>query len=91
MAYSEAGGYERRPPHTAEEHVTIHAQAETRVPTNLVINLAIAQIDKNPFQTRYVEDGEALEELAESIKANGVVQPIVVRPAEEEMDASSLF
>ena len=27
---------------------------------------------------------EALEELADSIKANGVVQPIVVRPAEEE-------
>ena len=26
----------------------------------------------------------ALEELADSIKANGVVQPIMVRPAEEE-------
>ena len=64
--------------------ITIHAQAETRVPGNLVINLAIADIDKNPFQTRYVEDDEALEELADSIKANGVVQPIVVRPAKED-------
>ena len=64
--------------------ITIQAQAETRVPTNLVINLAIADIDKNPFQTRYVEDDEALEELADSIKANGVVQPIVVRPAKED-------
>jgi len=64
--------------------ITIHAQAETRVPANLVINLAIADIDKNPFQTRYVEDDEALEELADSIKANGVVQPIVVRPAKED-------
>ena len=68
----------------ADGTLTINAQAERRVPTNLVINLAIANIDKNPFQTRYVEDDEALEELAESIKANGVVQPIVVRPAEEE-------
>ncbi len=68
----------------AHEPITILAQAETRVPGNLVVNLEIASIDKNPFQTRYVHDGEALEELAESIKANGVVQPIVVRPAAED-------
>jgi ParB family transcriptional regulator, chromosome partitioning protein len=48
------------------------------------MNLAIADIDKNPFQTRYVEDDEALEELSESIKTNGVVQPIMVRPGEED-------
>jgi ParB family chromosome partitioning protein len=63
--------------------IEINAAAATRVPTNLVINLPIHDVDKNPFQTRYVDDDEALEELAESIKANGVVQPIVVRPAEE--------
>ena len=63
--------------------IEINAMAETRIPTNLVINLPISDVDKNPFQTRYVEDDDALEELAESIKANGVVQPIVVRPAEE--------
>jgi ParB family chromosome partitioning protein len=68
----------------AEETFTIYAQAETRVPGNLVVNLAIADIDKNPFQTRYVEDDDALEELADSIKANGVVQPIMVRPSEDE-------
>jgi ParB family chromosome partitioning protein len=60
------------------------AQAESRIPGNLVINLAITDIDKNPFQTRYVDDNDALEELADSIKANGVVQPIVVRPSDEE-------
>ena len=54
------------------------------MPGNLVVNLAIADIDKNPFQTRYVEDDDALEELADSIKANGVVQPIMVRPGEED-------
>jgi ParB family chromosome partitioning protein len=68
----------------SDETITIYAQAESRIPGNLVVNLAIADIDKNPFQTRYVDDDEKLEELADSIKVNGVVQPILVRPAEEE-------
>jgi len=66
------------------EMIEIQAVADSRTPSNLVVNMAIADIDKNPFQTRYVEDDEALEELADSIKATGVVQPIVVRPAEEK-------
>ena len=64
--------------------IEIQAVADTRVPSNLVVNVALADVDKNPFQTRYVDDNEALEELADSIKVNGVVQPIVVRPAKEE-------
>ena len=52
----------------ADETITIYAQAESRMPGNLVVNLDIAAIDKNPFQTRYVDDDEALEELADSIK-----------------------
>ena len=67
-----------------DETLTIYAQAESRTPANLVVNLTIADIDKNPFQTRYVQDDDALEELSDSIKANGVVQPIMVRPSEEE-------
>ena len=66
------------------ESISIYAQAESRMPGNIVANLAIADIDKNPFQTRYVHDDDKLEELADSIKANGVVQPIVVRPSEED-------
>jgi ParB family chromosome partitioning protein len=66
-----------------QEGITILAQAEGRVPGNLVLNLALEDIDKNPFQTRYVHNDDALLELAESIKVNGVVQPILVRPAEE--------
>jgi len=64
--------------------IEIQAVADTRVPSNLVVNVAISDVDKNPFQTRLVDDDDALQELADSIKANGVVQPIVVRPAEEE-------
>jgi ParB family chromosome partitioning protein len=68
----------------SEAPISLQAQAESRIPGNLVVNIAIADIDKNPFQTRYVDDNDALEELADSIKANGVVQPIMVRPSEED-------
>jgi ParB family chromosome partitioning protein len=49
-----------------------------------VVFLPIEVIDKNPYQTRYVFDEEALRELRDSIKEHGVVQPVVVRPAEED-------
>jgi ParB family chromosome partitioning protein len=67
------------------ETISIQAVADSsRRPGNLVVNLAIDDIDKNPYQTRYGMDEESLEELAESIRINGVVQPVVVRPAEKE-------
>jgi ParB family chromosome partitioning protein len=75
---------QRSGPTQSGEGITIFAQAESRIPGNLVVNLAIENIDKNPFQTRYVQNDDALEELTNSIKANGVLQPILVRPAEEE-------
>jgi ParB family transcriptional regulator, chromosome partitioning protein len=37
-------------------------------------------IDPNPYQTRSQIDDERLAELAASITANGVVQPVLVRP-----------
>ena len=72
------------PTEDSGESITIMAQAESRIPGNLVVNLEITDIDQNPFQTRYVGKDDALEELTNSIKANGVLQPVVVRPAEEE-------
>ena len=42
--------------------------------------IPLGQIDRNPFQTRTQIDEGQLAELADSIKANGVVQPILVRP-----------
>ncbi len=54
------------------------------MPGNLVVNLELDAIEKNPYQTRYGFDDEKLEELMESIRAQGVVQPVVVRPSEEE-------
>jgi ParB family transcriptional regulator, chromosome partitioning protein len=42
--------------------------------------IPLDQIDHNPFQTRSNVNEEQLAELAASISANGVVQPILVRP-----------
>lgn len=42
--------------------------------------IPVDMVDVNPFQTRSVMDPEQLAELAASITANGVVQPILVRP-----------
>ncbi len=42
--------------------------------------IPVDQIDRNPFQTRTHVDQEQLSELAASITANGVVQPVLVRP-----------
>jgi len=44
------------------------------------MEIALEEIDRNPFQTRTHFDEQLLDELAGSITANGVVQPILVRP-----------
>ena len=44
------------------------------------LEISVDQIDRNPFQTRSTVNEDQLAELAASITANGVVQPILVRP-----------
>lgn len=41
--------------------------------------ISITDIQKNPYQPRKEFDGEKLDELAQSIKENGLIQPIIVR------------
>ena len=41
--------------------------------------ISITDIQKNPYQPRKEFDEEKLDELAQSIKENGVIQPIIVR------------
>ena len=68
----------------AGEVISIQAVADDRIVGNRVANVPVEAIDKNPYQTRYVFDEDMLRELSDSIKEHGVVQPVVVRPAEEE-------
>lgn len=42
--------------------------------------LPVQSISPNPYQARTVWNEQDLAELAESIKANGVLQPVLVRP-----------
>lgn len=51
-------------------------EAETGKPREI----SLEAIDRNPFQTRVTMNEAQLTELAASITANGVVQPILVRP-----------
>jgi ParB family transcriptional regulator, chromosome partitioning protein len=43
--------------------------------------IPIAAVDPNPAQPRRAFPGERLAELAQSIRANGIIQPLVVRRA----------
>ncbi len=54
----------------------VSADAEGGKPREIPLD----QIDRNPFQTRSNLNEEQLAELAASITANGVVQPVLVRP-----------
>lgn len=46
---------------------------------NIVLNVPVDHIRPNPHQPRQDFDEERLEELAESLKAHGLIQPITVR------------
>ena len=57
----------------------VHAAA-TETESGKPREIPLDQIDRNPFQTRSHLNEELLGELAASITANGVVQPVLVRP-----------
>lgn len=44
-----------------------------------VLSLPIEQIEPNPLQPRSIFDAQHLEELAKSIEAHGIIQPLLVR------------
>lgn len=48
-------------------------------PLEATHSIAIDQIDANPLQPRRLFQQERLAELAQSIRANGIIQPLVVR------------
>ena len=46
--------------------------------------VSISDLSRNPYQPRNHFSEEKLEELANSIKKNGIIQPIAVRPSKTE-------
>lgn len=72
------GEYEEESP---VEEVKIETKIE-QVIVNEPKEIDIGLIDRNPEQPRKIFDEEALNELAESIKIHGVIQPIIVKSVE---------
>jgi ParB family chromosome partitioning protein len=60
--------------------VTPPAPAAAASPSHIAIRL----IQPNPMQPRTVFQPERLQELAESIRANGIIQPLIVRRQGDE-------
>ncbi len=50
-------------------------------PQNNVAHLAISVVTSSPYQPRKHFDDQEINELAQSIRVHGVIQPVVVRPA----------
>ncbi len=65
----------------AVSRISVRAPGEPMTPriTGMAM-LAVAEIEPHPDQPRRHFDEEALEELARSIAARGLIQPVVVRP-----------
>ena len=55
---------------------------ETKSQTS-VNKLLISDLEKSKFQPRKIFDEESLQELANSIKQRGVIQPVIVRKSKE--------
>jgi ParB family transcriptional regulator, chromosome partitioning protein len=58
------------------------APAVAQMPGHSTSEISIDLIDPNPYQTRRHIRDEALNELADSIRVSGVVQPVVLRPGQ---------
>lgn len=61
-----------------EVDIPISGQS-TSSPSGGTLEISLEHIEVNPFQPRSHFDQEALQELADSIKIHGIIQPITVR------------
>ena len=58
-------------------------EAPSKPAASAVQTLPIEAIEPNPVQPRTIFVGDRLEELAQSIRTNGIIQPLIVRRAGE--------
>jgi ParB family chromosome partitioning protein len=62
-----------------EQFSRLFGLSEQRIPQEEVRQIPISEIDASPFQPRTIFDDDRIEELCQTIKTHGVIQPIVVR------------
>ncbi len=61
------------------EEEKLDVEVTSSAPSGSINEIALSEIEVNPFQPRQHFDQDALRELAESIKVHGIIQPITVR------------
>jgi ParB family chromosome partitioning protein len=71
---NQSGDEQKKPKEGVEKNI---ASPSERV--NIVLNVPVDHIRANPNQPRKEFDEERLDELADSIKSHGLIQPITVR------------
>ncbi|MBI2966511.1 MAG: ParB/RepB/Spo0J family partition protein [Bacteroidetes bacterium] len=62
-----------------EEITSRYSSPEPASPPGKVFNIPLSNIETNPFQPRTSFDDRLLQELAQSIKEVGLIQPVTVR------------
>ena len=63
---------------------SVSSPGEVVTVVNNINEIPVDSIETNPFQPRTVFDEDALNELADSIKVQGIIQPITVRRLNEQ-------
>ena len=67
-----------------------HVSAPPILPSNqagpAVLQANVDEIDPNPLQPRTVFDHTRIDELAASIRANGIIQPLIVRRKDDRYE-----
>lgn len=77
--YKEEGEGNEKSPQKEGEDNSSSTYIEPQKRVNIVLHIPVGNIRPNPHQPRKEFEEESLEELAQSIKKHGLIQPITVR------------
>src|SRR5262245_43108297 len=70
-------------PSPSEPAVAPQTAVDDGSSVEIIVNIDLNRISRNPFQPRADFDAVALDELKQSIQEKGVIQPITVRRFED--------
>src|SRR5437762_3078781 len=62
------------------------AETEGKQPQERLTLLSTEQLKRGKYQPRREMDADALEELANSIRSQGIIQPLIVRPVGDQYE-----